>query len=66
MKCLCGYEKEYNWDNEDGKKPFIQISCLGKAFETDVKTEYYCESNCETRWLYACPQCGMVLIDLDE
>lgn len=39
MKCVCGYEKLEDWETDDnipvGDEKFIQISCLGKRFETD-------------------------------
>jgi hypothetical protein len=36
MKCICGYENETNYQ-KDKSKNFIQIDCLGRPFETNLK-----------------------------
>lgn len=63
MKCVCGYEKLYDWQTNDGKEigdeDFIRIDCFGKPFETDKKeSDYY--GDYENGYMYACPKCMTV------
>ena len=70
MKCICGYEKLYDYQTDDcvevGDKEFIRIDCFGKPFETSVKTPYYCSSDYQTTYLYACPKCGVIKVNINE
>lgn len=64
MKCVCGYEYDYNFiDGEKvvitGDKPFIN-SGLWAVFEID--DDYYPTVTRET--IYICPKCGTLKIEV--
>lgn len=67
MKCICGYEKVEHWRTDDGigigDEDFITIDCFGKPFETSKRKNNW-NGDCETTYLYACPKCGTVKMDI--
>jgi len=70
MKCLCGYEKLHDWeenknDKEIGDQDFIRIDYFGQPFETDLKTNRQYDNKYEYGYLYACPKCMTVKFVVD-
>ena len=67
MKCLCGYERLYDYQTDDdievGDESFIKILCFGKPFETDKEKEGSYGYEKEEGRLYACPKCMTVKLD---
>jgi len=66
MKCVCGYkhgesvfdptdEWSRSEDPENGKDPFIQL---------DMKVSYTQDFYEYSKYLYVCPKCGTVKIDI--
>lgn len=68
MKCICGYEYEYDYRERQvvkGDKSFIQLILSNKitvSYLSDYR-DYYSDGFSETT-LYACPKCGTVKIDI--
>jgi len=70
MKCLCGYEKLHDWeenknDKEIGVQDFIRIDYFGQPFETDLKTNREHGDRYEYGYLYACPKCMTIKLAID-
>lgn len=67
MKCVCGYEYDYIYENEseeaivgdNGDEPFIN-SGLYAVFET----EYGRISMTKKETVYICPKCGTLKIEV--
>ncbi len=65
MKCVCGYERLQSWqgptDKEIGEDDFILLETAVIKREKEYSCGY---DDKEEVYLYACPKCGTVKIEL--
>ena len=71
MKCICGYERVDKWrlgDKLEGDPNFKNgdedFNMSAHPVRIDMQEEYYGRDGIEDKYLYACPKCGTVKIDL--
>lgn len=71
MKCLCGYERLDQWKLEDRKEKEPDFKNGEEDFITsensirfEVRPSGYGDDGTENEYLYACPKCGTIKIEL--
>jgi hypothetical protein len=62
MKCVCGYEHEYNNELFKGKDIFIKTEIQVNNWICKLYTSENRHKNSAIRTMYACPKCGTLKI----